>query len=99
MGCLQRAGSVPRGRAIPRRARRSGRGETGKEVRSVSGGGRRRLVRSTKDRKLAGVCGGLAEYFGLDPALVRLLAIVACIAYPPLVLAYVLAIFVVPEGP
>jgi phage shock protein C len=33
----------------------------------------RRLRRSTTDRFLAGVCGGLGEYFGLDPVIFRLL--------------------------
>ena len=37
---------------------------------------RRRLYRSTKDVKLAGVCGGLAEYFDVDVTLIRLLWIV-----------------------
>ena len=31
----------------------------------------KRLTRSTKNRKIAGVCGGLAEYFDLDPTIVR----------------------------
>ena len=32
----------------------------------------RKLTRSRSDRMLAGVCGGLANYFGLDPSLVRI---------------------------
>jgi phage shock protein C len=32
----------------------------------------KRFYRSTRDRKIAGVCGGLAEYFGWDPTLVRI---------------------------
>ena len=32
----------------------------------------RRLYRSRSDKKLGGVCGGLAEYFQLDPSLIRL---------------------------
>lgn len=64
----------------------------------MSQGPARRLYRSVRERKLAGLCGGLAEYFGVDPALVRLITILAVIAYPPLILAYVLAVFVVPEG-
>lgn len=32
----------------------------------------RKLTRSRNDRMLAGICGGLAEYFGLDPSLVRI---------------------------
>ena len=35
--------------------------------------GRRLLTRSTVDRKIAGVCGGLAEYMGVDPTAVRVL--------------------------
>lgn len=33
----------------------------------------RRVYRSKKNKMLAGVCGGIAEYFGIDPVLVRLL--------------------------
>ena len=34
--------------------------------------GYKKFTRSRTDRKLAGVCGGLAEYFGIDPVLVRI---------------------------
>ncbi len=37
----------------------------------------KRLHRSTKDRKVGGVCGGIAEYFNVDPLLIRILALVA----------------------
>lgn len=33
---------------------------------------KKKLYRSEKDKKIAGVCGGLAEYFDIDPTLVRL---------------------------
>jgi phage shock protein C len=36
----------------------------------------KRLTRSSTDKKIAGVCGGLAEYFDLDPTLVRILWLV-----------------------
>ena len=36
----------------------------------------KRLYRSRTDRMLGGVCGGIAEYFGVDPTLIRLLAVV-----------------------
>jgi phage shock protein PspC (stress-responsive transcriptional regulator) len=36
----------------------------------------KRLYRSTGDRKIAGVCGGLAEYFNVDPVIIRILWIV-----------------------
>lgn len=37
----------------------------------------RRLMRSTKDRRIAGVCGGLAEYLNVDPTVIRILFLVA----------------------
>src|SRR5579862_9650488 len=40
---------------------------------SAGRSGRRRLTRSAADVKIAGVCGGVAEYLGTDPTLVRLL--------------------------
>jgi phage shock protein PspC (stress-responsive transcriptional regulator) len=62
----------------------------------------RRLQRSTMDRKIAGVCGGLAEYFGFDPTLVRIAAVVLAI-YPGAiicgVLLYLIAWFVMPAAP
>nr|MBN1228680.1 PspC domain-containing protein [Anaerolineae bacterium] len=36
----------------------------------------KRLVRSTNDRMIGGVCGGLADYFGIDPVLIRLAFVV-----------------------
>src|SRR5688500_18969619 len=62
----------------------------------------RKLLRSTSDRKVAGVCGGLAEYLGVDSALVRLAWIILSI-YPGAIicgiLAYLIAWFVVPKAP
>lgn len=36
----------------------------------------RRLYRSRNDRMIAGVCGGIAEYFEIDPVIVRIIAII-----------------------
>ncbi|WP_456447137.1 PspC domain-containing protein [Oceanithermus sp.] len=58
---------------------------------------RKRLVRSERHRLLAGVCGGLAEYFGLDVNLVRLLALVLVVVQPVFALVYVLLVFVLPR--
>jgi phage shock protein C len=62
----------------------------------------RRLQRSSTDRKVAGVCGGLADYFGVDSTLVRIAAIVLAI-YPGAivcgVLVYLIAWFVMPTPP
>ena len=61
----------------------------------------RRLMRSVHDKKIAGVCGGLAEYFGVDATLVRLTvaaAIVISVGWG--LLAYLAAWIIVPvEGP
>ncbi len=59
----------------------------------------KRLYRSRRDRMLAGVCGGIAEYFGVDPTIIRLLAVVlGCCAGGGL-LAYIIAAIVVPNAP
>lgn len=63
---------------------------------------RARLTRSRTDRQIAGVCGGLAEYFNADPTVVRLawviVSIVAC-AVVFGVIAYLIAWFVIPPAP
>jgi len=62
----------------------------------------RRLARSETDKQIAGVCGGLAEYFGLDSTLVRLAAVIIAI-YPGCVIggivAYLIAWFIMPARP
>ena len=57
----------------------------------------KRLVRSERRRLLAGVCGGLAEYFGLDVDLVRLIALVLVVVQPVFALVYLLLVFVLPR--
>ena len=37
----------------------------------------RRLTRSTTDRRIAGVCGGIAKYLNIDPSVVRILFLIA----------------------
>ncbi len=59
----------------------------------------KRLYRSIRDRKIAGVCGGLGEYFEIDPTLVRLLAVVLFLAGGGGGLAYIVAWIIVPEAP
>jgi phage shock protein C len=57
----------------------------------------RRLTRSTRDERIAGVCGGIAEYFGIDPMLVRVAFIVAALAGFSGVLLYVILWILVPK--
>ena len=59
----------------------------------------KRLYRSRKDRQLAGVCGGVADYLGVDPTLVRLLWVIFAIAGGPGVLLYLIMAAIVPEEP
>ena len=56
----------------------------------------KRLYRSRKNRMLAGVCGGVAEYFNLDPVLIRLLAIII----PGFgLIGYIVGAIIIPEEP
>jgi phage shock protein C len=61
---------------------------------------KKRLYRSVTDRKIAGVCGGLAEYFDIDPVVVRLIAVVLLLpgGFPGL-LPYIVMWVIVPEAP
>lgn len=59
----------------------------------------RRLYRSRKDRMLAGVAGGVAEYFNVDPTLIRLLFVIFTLAGGPGLIAYIILWIVVPEEP
>jgi phage shock protein C len=64
--------------------------------------GARRLSRSTTDRKIAGVCGGLAEYFNLDPTVVRVVWAILAVVPGGIVLgivAYIVAWFIMPRQP
>lgn len=48
--------------------------------------GRRRFFRDKRNRKIAGVCAGIADYFGFDVTITRLIAIVAFFMAPPVTL-------------
>lgn len=57
----------------------------------------KKLYRSTDDRMIAGVCAGVAEYFGLDATMVRLATVIICLFFGTGVLIYAAAAFIVPE--
>ncbi|OGC95872.1 MAG: hypothetical protein A2W25_03260 [candidate division Zixibacteria bacterium RBG_16_53_22] len=59
----------------------------------------KKLYRSRKERMLAGVCGGLAEYFNVDPTLVRLATVALTLAWGTGILAYLIFWFVLPQRP
>ncbi len=60
---------------------------------------KKRLYRSKKDRMLGGVCGGIAEYFDVDPTLIRLAWVVFTFFGGSGVFAYIIAWIIVPERP
>jgi phage shock protein C len=59
----------------------------------------RRLVRSSDDRVIAGVCGGLGKYLGVDPILVRIAAILLVFAGGAGIVLYVIGWIAIPEEP
>ena len=59
----------------------------------------KRLCRSRTDRKLAGVCAGIAEYYGWDPTLVRVAWILLTLLGGSGILIYLIMWLVMPESP
>jgi phage shock protein C len=59
----------------------------------------KRLYRSEKEKILGGVCGGLGEYFGIDPTIIRFLWLLFFLAYGVGVLAYIIAWIIIPKNP
>ncbi|MBX3709684.1 MAG: PspC domain-containing protein [Gammaproteobacteria bacterium] len=59
----------------------------------------KRLYRSRKERMIAGVCGGLAEYFGIDPTWIRLAFVVLFFIGGSTLLIYLIMWLVVPLTP
>lgn len=57
----------------------------------------KKLYKSNTDKKLAGVCGGIAEYLGMDSTIVRLILVLAVLFAGVGVLAYIVAALVIPD--
>jgi phage shock protein C len=58
----------------------------------------KRLYRSCKDRIIAGVCGGIGEYFDVDPNIIRIIWLLVGITGTGII-AYILAWVIIPEEP
>lgn len=59
----------------------------------------KRLYKSNRNKMIDGVCGGIAEYFDIDPTLVRLAVVVlTCIGFSG-ILAYIIAAIIIPRNP
>jgi len=59
----------------------------------------KRLYRSNTNRVIAGVCGGIAEYFNIDPIIIRIIAIALLLAGSAGLWAYIILWIVVPKNP
>ena len=59
----------------------------------------KKLYRSVTDKMLGGVCGGLAEYFDIDPVIVRLIFVLAVIFGGSGILAYIILWIIIPQKP
>ncbi len=58
----------------------------------------KRLYRSDVDKRICGVCGGIAEYFVIDPTVVRLACVVlTCFSMGTGILAYIIAAIIIPK--
>ena len=59
----------------------------------------KKLYKDTKEKKLCGVCAGLAKYFKIDATIVRLALVAFCLLGGSGILAYIIAAIVIPEEP
>lgn len=59
----------------------------------------KRLYRSRTNRIIAGVCGGIAEYSNIDPTIVRLLWLLVSLLWGAGIIAYIVAVIIIPEEP
>ena len=59
----------------------------------------KKLYRSTTDKMIAGVCGGFAKYFNVDPTLIRVLLVLFCLLGGSGLLFYIVCVVVIPEEP
>ena len=59
----------------------------------------KRLYRSRTDRRISGVCGGIAVFFKIDPTLVRLLFVLGLLFVGGTFWAYIILMIVIPEEP
>lgn len=75
--------------------------ETNQEQTGQSKGGndmdQKKLTKSQTNRMLCGVCAGVAEYFGIDPTVIRLLWVILSVFGGSGILAYIIAAIIIPE--
>jgi phage shock protein PspC (stress-responsive transcriptional regulator) len=59
----------------------------------------KKLYKSNTDKKVCGVCGGIAEFFGIDSTIIRLILVLAVLCAGCGVVAYIAAALVMPDKP
>lgn len=57
----------------------------------------KRLFRSKTNRMVAGVCGGIAEYFDIDPSIVRIICAILILCWGSGLILYIICALVIPE--
>lgn len=59
----------------------------------------KRLYKSTENRVLCGVCGGIGEYFHIDPTIIRLIWLLLVCGWGSGLIIYIIAAVIIPESP
>ncbi len=59
----------------------------------------KRLYKSRTEKKIDGVCGGIAQYFDIDPTLVRLICALFCLFCGTGIVAYIACVIIIPREP
>ena len=59
----------------------------------------KRLYKSRTDKKIDGVCAGIANYFNIDPTLVRIALVLFCLLGGSGILAYIICALIIPREP
>ncbi len=59
----------------------------------------KKLYKSRKNKVIAGVCGGIAEHFDVDPVLIRLIAVLFTFTGGAAVIAYIIGMIIIPDQP
>ena len=57
---------------------------------------KKRLYKSSRNKKICGVCGGIAEYLNMDPTVIRLITAIIVLAWGSGIILYIIMAFVMP---
>ncbi|MDD3840328.1 MAG: PspC domain-containing protein [Clostridia bacterium] len=59
----------------------------------------KKLYKSKNDKKISGVCGGIAEYFDIDPTIIRIIWVIFSLYYGSGIIAYIACALIMPDEP